>query len=74
MTLMLGISLSYTSCKSDSSTTQPKATVPTKISGANYDWIHLAVYTIEYGDFIRDRSFRSEPNVANKVKGKMGRI
>lgn len=38
------------------------------IFGANYDWMHLAAYTVEYGDIIRDRSFRCKQDIINKVQ------
>ena len=63
-------------CESGNNEDSPVITNPTnsnnKISplifGANYDWMHLAAYTVEYGDIIRDRSFRCKQDIINKVQ------
>lgn len=62
--------LSFPGC-SDTTDPQPGAstngTVSPFIFGANLDWIHMAAYTMEYGDKLRDRSFRCKTDVVNKV-------
>lgn len=69
LSLLSALALSLPGCKSDCSEQQPENqkgadhhdTVSPSIFGANLDWIHLAAFTMEHGDIIRDRSFRSTP-------------
>lgn len=59
----------FTSCFCDNSKGETdRDKVSPLIFGANYDWIHLAAGTADYGDLIRDRSFRSRKDTVNKVQ------
>jgi alpha-L-arabinofuranosidase len=60
--------LSCSSCSSGGSGDHSKPTVPPLLFGANYDWNYLAYYSVENGDLLRDRSFRSRADIVNKIQ------
>lgn len=71
--LIPGIFLSCSSGSSSNNTTGSPSnntteSVPSLLFGANYDWNYRAYYTVDNGDLLRDRSFRSRTDLVNKVQ------
>ncbi len=69
MTLSIVIlSAVFLSCSSCGSNGNSKPSVTPLLFGANYDWNYRAYYTVENGDYLRDRSFRSTDDSVNKIQ------
>ncbi len=66
--LLSGVFLSFSSCSSCGSEVHYIPIVPSLLFGANYDWNYRAYYTVENGDLLRDRSFRSRADPVNKIQ------